>query len=95
MMFNGAKKYGPKIFDRIMENSGGASNAYTTENVTVYQDWVPTSAIEQIFATEADRIGSLILDEKMVDKECVFLKDWLYKEKRRWDITTTMNGLHR
>lgn len=31
MMFNGAKKYGPKLFDQTMEFNGGANNAYTTE----------------------------------------------------------------
>ncbi len=36
MMFNGAKQYGPKQFDRVMEANGGANNAYTTENTTVY-----------------------------------------------------------
>jgi predicted Zn-dependent peptidase len=36
MMFNGVKKYGPKQFDQTMEFNGGANNAYTTENVTVY-----------------------------------------------------------
>jgi predicted Zn-dependent peptidase len=43
MMFNGAKKYGPKQFDQTMEFNGGANNAYTTENVTVYTDWFPVS----------------------------------------------------
>src|ERR1035438_9961307 len=38
MMFNGAKKYGPHMFDRVMENNGGSNNAYTTPDVTVYQD---------------------------------------------------------
>ena len=38
MMFNGAKKYGPKEFDRTMEAYGGANNAYTTENFTAYTD---------------------------------------------------------
>src|SRR6476660_2038080 len=55
MMFNGAKKYGPKEFDRKMEFNGGANNAYTTENVTVYTDWFPASATEVIFDLEADR----------------------------------------
>jgi predicted Zn-dependent peptidase len=48
MMFNGAKKYGPKQFDQTMEFNGGA-NAYTTENVTVYTDWFPASAAAVIF----------------------------------------------
>src|ERR1700755_1903614 len=54
MMFNGAKKYGFGQFDRTMEFNGGANNAYTTENVTVYTDWFPSSATETIFDLEGD-----------------------------------------
>src|SRR6202022_4948209 len=46
MMFNGAKKYGPKQFDIQMEKSGGNNNAYTTEDVTVYPDWFPATALD-------------------------------------------------
>tara|TARA_R110002051_G_scaffold209115_1_gene275036 strand:- start:3872 stop:5206 length:1335 start_codon:yes stop_codon:yes gene_type:complete len=69
MMFNGSKKYGPKMFDRTMEAAGGSNNAYTTENVTVYTDWFPSSSIETIFDLEADRIADLALDPKMVESE--------------------------
>lgn len=69
MMFNGAKKYGPKLFDRTMEFNGGSNNAYTTENVTVYTDWFPGSAAEVIFDLEGDRIASLSIDPKMVESE--------------------------
>ncbi|MEI9943288.1 MAG: pitrilysin family protein [Chitinophagaceae bacterium] len=69
MMFNGAKKYGPKLFDRTMEFNGGSNNAYTTENVTVYTDWFPASATEVIFDLEADRIATLSIDPKMVESE--------------------------
>ncbi|MCO4799145.1 MAG: insulinase family protein [Colwelliaceae bacterium] len=69
MMFNGAKKYGPKMFDRTMEAAGGSNNAYTTENLTVYTDWFPVSAIETMFDLEADRIENLAIDEKMVESE--------------------------
>lgn len=69
MMFNGAKKYGPKLFDRTMEFNGGSNNAYTTENVTVYTDWFPASATETIFDLEADRIASLSIDPKVVESE--------------------------
>lgn len=69
MMFNGAKKYGPKQFDQVMEFNGGANNAYTTENVTVYTDWFPSSATEVIFDLEGDRIASLSIDPKMVESE--------------------------
>ena len=69
MMFNGAKKYGPKEFDRTMEANGGANNAYTSENVTVYTDWFPSSALEVIFDLEADRIANLEFDDKMIESE--------------------------
>ncbi len=69
MMFNGAKKYGPKMFDRKMEFNGGANNAYTTENVTVYTDWFPSNALETMFDLESDRIENLSIDPKYVKSE--------------------------
>lgn len=69
MMFNGAKKYGPKEFDRVMEFNGGSNNAYTREDVTVYTDWFPASATEVMFDLESDRIGTLSIDPKMVESE--------------------------
>lgn len=69
MMFNGAKKFGPKEFDRTMEASGGANNAYTTENITAYTDWFPSSALEIIFELESDRIAHLNFDSSMIESE--------------------------
>jgi zinc protease len=69
MMFNGAQKYGPKMFDRTMEAAGGANNAYTSENLTVYTNWFPSDSMEVIFELEADRIAHLAIDEKMVESE--------------------------
>jgi len=69
MMFNGAKKYGPKLFDQTMEFNGGANNAYTREDVTVYTNWFPSSATETIFDLEGDRIATLSIDPKMVESE--------------------------
>lgn len=69
MMFNGAKKYGPKEFDRTMEANGGSNNAYTTENNTVYTDWFPASSLEIIFDLESDRIANLNFDPKMIESE--------------------------
>jgi zinc protease len=69
MMFNGAKKYGPHEFDRVMEAGGGSNNAYTTNDVTVYQDWFPRAQMEQIFDLEADRIRDLAFDPKMIASE--------------------------
>jgi len=69
MMFNGAKKYGPGDLDKAMEASGAANNAYTTQNVTVYQDWFPRSALNLIFDIEADRIQYLSFDPKKIASE--------------------------
>jgi len=71
MMFNGAKKYGPGEFDTTMEGFGGHNNAYTSENVTVYQDWFPSGSanLEKIFEMEADRIADLAFVPEVVESE--------------------------
>jgi zinc protease len=69
MMFNGAKKYGPGEFDRVMEAAGGRNNAYTSNDVTVYQDWFPSSQLELMFDLEADRIQNLGFDPKIIESE--------------------------
>ncbi len=69
MMFNGAKKYGPKQFDVVMEAAGGSNNAYTSRDVTAYQDWFPKTALELIFAMEADRIQYLDFVPSIVESE--------------------------
>ena len=69
MMFNGAKKYGPGELDKVMEANGGENNAYTNQNLTVYQDWFPRSALPLIFDIEADRIRYLQFDPKKIASE--------------------------
>lgn len=69
MMFNGAKKYGPKQFDIEMEKAGGRNNAYTTRDLTVYTDWFPNTALHLMFDMEADRIRDLSFDPKMIESE--------------------------
>jgi zinc protease len=69
MMFNGAKKYGPKMFDKYMEAAGGSNNASTSQDLTIYTDWFPSAALETIFDLEADRIANLSFDDKMIESE--------------------------
>jgi len=69
MMFNGAKKYGPGELDKAMEANGGANNAYTSQNVTVYQEWFPHSALPLIFDIEADRMQNLNFDPQKIESE--------------------------
>jgi zinc protease len=78
MMFNGAKKYGPKQFDIEMEKAGGRNNAYTSRDVTVYTDWFPKSALDLMFDMEADRIRDLGFDPKMIESE----RGVVYSERR-------------
>jgi zinc protease len=69
MMFNGAKKYGPGAFDKTLEAAGGGNNAYTSYDVTVYQDWFPPTALETVFDLEADRIRDLAFDPAIIKSE--------------------------
>lgn len=78
MMFNGAKKYGTGEFDRVMESNGGSNNAYTNQNLTVYQDWFPSSITDLIFDLEADRIANLAFDPKVIESE----RGVVYSERR-------------
>jgi len=78
MMFNGAKKYGPKQFDNEMEKAGGSNNAYTTSDATVYTDWFPSTALELMFDMESDRMRDLAFDPKIVESE----RGVVYSERR-------------
>lgn len=78
MMFNGARKFGPKQFDVQMEKNGGENNAYTSEDLTVYTDFFPNTALELIFDMEADRIRDLAFDPKLIESE----RGVVYSERR-------------
>ncbi|MEO1204022.1 MAG: pitrilysin family protein, partial [Pseudomonadota bacterium] len=69
MMFNGSEDVPPGEFDRIMEAAGGANNAYTSEDLTVYQDWFPSSALDTVFALEGDRFANLAIVPEVVESE--------------------------
>jgi len=78
MMFNGTSKRKPGEFDRVMEANGGANNAYTSSDVTVYQDWFPRTALDLIFDLEGDRMANLDFDPKVVESE----RGVVYSERR-------------
>jgi zinc protease len=69
MMFNGSKNYPPGEFDRIMEANGGSNNAFTSENITAYTNWIPSDALEMMFQLEADRIANLSFDDQVIESE--------------------------
>ena len=78
MMFNGTDDLEPGEFDRVMEAAGGANNAYTSKDVTVYQNWFPTAALETIFELEADRMENLAIVPEVVESE----RAGVYSERR-------------
>ena len=41
MMFNGTSTRPQGEFDRVLEANGARNNAFTSSDVTVYQDWMP------------------------------------------------------
>jgi zinc protease len=78
MMFNGTSKRAPGEFDRLMEAQGGSNNAFTSENVTVYQDWIPRTALDLVFDLESDRLANLSFEPKVVESE----RGVVYSERR-------------
>ncbi len=88
MMFSGSENLPPGEFDRRMEAAGGANNAYTSNDVTVYQNWFPRSALQTIFELEADRLENLKIDPDVVTSE----REVVYSE-RRTGVDNDNNGL--
>ncbi|MGA2862276.1 MAG: pitrilysin family protein [Steroidobacteraceae bacterium] len=78
MMFNGTSKHPQGDFDRLMERQGASNNAYTSQDVTVYQDWFPRSALELVFELESDRIANLAFVPEVVENE----RKVVYSERR-------------
>lgn len=78
MMFNGTTRRKPGEFDRTMEAAGGSNNASTSNDLTIYTDWFPASALEAIFDLEGDRMANLSFDPKVVESE----RGVVYSERR-------------
>jgi zinc protease len=73
MMFKGTKKMKPEEYSRIIAQNGGNSNAFTTEDHTVYFATMSRDKIGVEIELEADRMTNAVLDdyesEKMVVME--------------------------
>ncbi len=88
MMFNGALKYGPKEFDRVLEARGGHSNAYTSNDLTVYYEDFGAAALETVVDLESDRMRSLRIDDGALEQEREVVK-----EERRLRTDNSVFGL--
>jgi zinc protease len=78
MMFNGTARRQPGEFDRLMEAQGGSNNAFTSDDVTVYQDWFPSGALELVMDLESDRVGNLAFLPHVIESE----RGVVYSERR-------------
>ena len=88
MMFNGAARYGPKQFDRVLEARGGHSNAYTSNDVTVFYEDFTAEALETVVDLESDRMRSLRIDDDALAQEREVVK-----EERRLRTDNSIFGL--
>jgi predicted Zn-dependent peptidase len=88
MMFNGAARYGPKEFDRVLESRGGHSNAYTSNDVTAYYEDFASDALETVVDLESDRMRSLRLTGESLEQEREVVK-----EERRLRTENSIFGL--
>lgn len=87
MMFNGSKKYKPTEFDKILENGGGYSNAYTSNDITFYYEEFNPDLLDKVLDMEADRMRSLKLDTANIEQE-----RGIVKEERRVSTDNSVRG---
>ena len=88
MMFNGARKYGPKKFDQVLESNGGRSNAYTSTDMTVYYEDFAADALETVLDLESDRMRSLRINDVALESE-----RQVVMEERRVRVDNDITGI--
>ncbi len=59
LMFRGSENYPPGMFDKIMQKAGASSNAYTSDDRTVYHATFAKEDLEEIIKLDADRFQHL------------------------------------
>ncbi len=69
MMFKGTRAHGKGEFSRLVEQSGGQDNAFTTQDVTAYYTNVAADKVDLVLSLEADRMRHLRLDPRAIDSE--------------------------
>jgi zinc protease len=75
MMFKGSKNVDPEQHPSMISSVGGQSNAYTTEDATVYWETVPAQYLPMILWLEADRMATLRIDEGVFRTEREIVKE--------------------
>ena len=88
LMFKGSRNVEPEQHTSIVASVGGQANAYTNEDTTVFWQTIPAQYLPLVLWMEADRMGSLRIDEKTFVNEREVVK-----EERRMRIENPPYGL--
>ena len=87
MMFKGSQNVDPDSHTSLIAGVGGRSNAYTTEDETVFWQTVPANYLPIVLWLEADRMATLRIDEEAFKREREVVK-----EERRMRIENQPYG---
>jgi predicted Zn-dependent peptidase len=87
LMFKGSKNVLPEAHTSYVASVGGQSNAYTTEDETVFWETVPSQYLPMILWLEADRMATL-----RVDKDTFTNEREVVKEERRMRVDNQPYG---
>jgi zinc protease len=69
LMFRGSENFPPGMFDKIMQKAGASSNAYTSDDRTVYHATFAKEDLEEIIKLDADRFQHLKYTEEQFKTE--------------------------
>src|SRR5687767_4756750 len=75
MMFKGSKNVEPESHTSFISSIGGRSNAYTTEDETVFWQTLPAHYLPLALWLEADRMATLRIDEEAFRREREVVKE--------------------
>ncbi|HEY8615494.1 pitrilysin family protein [Phenylobacterium sp.] len=75
MMFKATRNLPAETIDRMTEDVGGFNNASTWDDFTNYYEVVPANHLERLLWVEAERMGSLVVDEAVFKSERDVVKE--------------------
>ena len=75
MMFKGSKNVQPDQHASLVAGVGGEANAYTTEDVTVFWETVPSQFLPMALWLEADRMATLRIERDGFEREREVVKE--------------------
>ncbi len=77
LMFKATRDLPSEQFDRMTEDVGGFNNASTADDFTDYYEVVPANHLERLIWAEANRLGTLVVDEAGFKSERDVVKEEL------------------